>query len=36
MGALTNLLQFDDITMLCLELKENGAENGGTSAEEAL
>ena len=28
--------QFDDITMLCLELKENGAQNGGTSAEEAL
>ena len=28
--------QFDDITMLCLELKEDEGKNGGTSEEEAL
>ena len=28
--------QFDDITMLCLELKEAEGKNGGTPAEEAL
>ena len=28
--------QFDDITMLCLELKEDETKNGGTPAEEAL
>ena len=28
--------QFDDITMLCLELKEDEVRNGGTPEEEAL